>query len=433
MESKKELLSKDSDQIHSWAEEKVRYVSDQLHSLREKRTDLLMPLLRKVLDAFAAERVSVQHFQSLTGYGHGDQGRQVIDRIFARVLGAESAAVRLQFVSGTHAITAALFGNLRPGDSMLSVSGPPYETLEEVIGIRGVGKGSLIDFGINYEEVSLKDNGQIDFGRLKTALEVKRKLAFIQRSCGYSWRPSLNIEDIRKICLFIHSQQPDCICFVDNCYGELVELKEPCEVGADLIAGSLIKNLGGTIAPTGGYVAGREDLVENACARLTSPGIGAKGGTSFDLNRIVLQGLFLAPQMVTESLIGADIISGVFSDLGFPVMPLAGAKRGDLIQSVCLGSPEALQVICRSFQRCSPVGSYLEPVPSSMPGYENNLLMAGGTFIDGSTSEFSADAPLRHPYNLYVQGGTHHIHIKIALIDALCELVKEGVLQKPQI
>jgi cystathionine beta-lyase family protein involved in aluminum resistance len=257
-------------------------------------------------------------------------------------------------------------------------------------------------------------------------------MVFIQRSCGYSWRPSLSIDTIKRICAFIHQKQPKCVCFVDNCYGEFVESKEPCDVGADLIAGSLIKNLGGTIVPTGGYVAGRTDLVEKACFRLTSPGIGIDAGIGFDLNRLLLQGLFLAPQMVAEALIGADLVLGVFEEFGFAVQPSLAESRNDIIQAVQLGDPNALQVVCKAFQRCSPVGAYLDPVPASMPGYENDLLMAGGTFIDGSTSEFSADAPLRPPYNLYVQGGTHHSHLKIALIRAICELVKAGFLDLPQ-
>ncbi|WP_320666752.1 aminotransferase class I/II-fold pyridoxal phosphate-dependent enzyme [Prochlorococcus sp. MIT 1307] len=418
--------------VKAWAKKLVFSVAKQQEPLRQKRTEAVMPCLEKVLDAFTQERVGTQHFVSTTGYGHGDLGREVIDKVFARVLGAERAAARLQFVSGTHAIAAALFGVLRPGDQLLSVTGSPYDTLGEVLGVRGSGQGSLVDFGVLYEELPLDKNGEIDFISLKNALGIKRRMVFIQRSCGYSWRPSLSIDSIQKLCAYIHHKQPNCICFIDNCYGELVEDKEPCQVGADLIAGSLIKNLGGTIVPTGGYVAGRTDLVEMACYRLTSPGIGIHGGISFDLNRVLLQGLFLAPQMVAEALIGADLVLGVFQALGFEVQPALPDCRNDVIQAVRLGDPKALQVVCKAFQVSSPVGSYLDPVPSSTPGYADDLIMAGGTFIDGSTSEFSADAPLRPPYNLYVQGGTHHSHIKIALIRALCELVKAGFLDLPQ-
>lgn len=394
--------------------------------MAEQRTAGVSVRLEKVLNAFAAERVGTQHFASVSGYGHGDQGREVLDRVFARVLGAEAAAVRLQFVSGTHAIAAALFGVLRPGERMLSITGRPYDTLEEVIGLRGEGQGSLRDFGVHYEELPLLNSGAVDEAALDAALETPRRLVLIQRSCGYSWRPSLSIDTIGLLCERIHQRQPDCVCFVDNCYGELVEEREPPEVGADLVAGSLIKNLGGTIAPAGGYVAGRASLVEQACCRLTAPGIGSEGGSGFDLHRLLLQGLFLAPQMVAEALIGADLVAAVFADLGYPVQPSAGEPRSDLIQAVQIGDPDALKVICRAFQGISPVGSYLDPVPGPMPGYVSDLVMAGGTFIDGSTSEFSADAPLREPFNLYVQGGTHRAHVELALIKALCALRTAG-------
>ncbi len=409
-----------------WARARLRQARDRLRPMAEQRTAGVSIRLEKVLKAFAAERVGTQHFASVSGYGHGDQGREVLDRVFARVLGAEAAAVRLQFVSGTHAIAAALFGVLRPGERMLSITGRPYDTLEEVIGLRGEGQGSLRDFGVQYEELPLLHSGAVDEAALDTALEIPRQLVLIQRSCGYSWRPSLSIHTIERLCERIHARQPDCVCFVDNCYGELVEEREPPEVGADLVAGSLIKNLGGTIAPAGGYVAGRASLVEQACCRLTAPGIGSEGGSGFDLHRLLLQGLFLAPQMVAEALIGADLVAAVFADLGYPVQPSAGEPRSDLIQAVQIGNPDALKLICRAFQGVSPVGSYLDPVPAPMPGYASDLVMAGGTFIDGSTSEFSADAPLREPFNLYVQGGTHRSHVELALIRALCALMTAG-------
>ena len=407
-------------------------VSRRLRPLAEARTELVLPQMQKVLRVFCEERLGTQHFTSGTGYAHGDRGREKIDRIFAKVLGAEKAAVRLQFVSGTHAIASALFGVLRPGDYLLSVTGKPYETLEEVIGLRSSHQGSLADFGIQFKDIPFPNESGFDFIELEKALDEQPRMVFIQRSCGYAWRPSVSIDQIQEICARVHKRQPECICFVDNCYGEFVEAKEPSEVGADLIAGSLIKNPGGTIVPTGGYVAGRADLVEKACCRLTSPGIGSQGGTSFDLNRIVLQGLFLAPQMVSEALIGADLISAVFKELDFPVLPAPGDKRGDVIQAICLGNPDALKIVCKAFQKCSPVGSYLDPIPAEMAGYSNNLVMAGGTFIDGSTSEFSADAPLRAPYNLFVQGGTHRSHIKIALIQAIFDLNKAGLVDLPQ-
>jgi cystathionine beta-lyase family protein involved in aluminum resistance len=390
-------------------------------------TSQVQPRLQRVLEAMAAEHVGVQHFASVSGYGHGDQGREVLDRVFARVLQAEAAAVRLQFVSGTHAIAAALFGVLRPGDRLLALTGRPYDTLEEVIGIRGSGQGSLAEFGIAYDELPLAPDGAVDHAGLAAALSLPTRMVLIQRSCGYSWRPSLSVEEIGVLCARVKALQPDCLVFVDNCYGELVEEREPTAVGADLIAGSLIKNLGGTIAPTGGYVAGRAELVEQACCRLTAPGIGAEGGTSFDLNRLLFQGLFLAPQMVAEALISSELVAQVFSDLGYAVHPRPGAPRSDVIQAVRLGDPERLKIVCRAFQAASPVGSYLDPVPAPMPGYASDLVMAGGTFIDGSTSEFSADAPLREPYVLFAQGGTHRAHAQIALERALEALASAGL------
>jgi cystathionine beta-lyase family protein involved in aluminum resistance len=419
------------DSVYKHAFSFVNRVEEGLQEIIERRTNGVVPRLQKVLKAFSDEGLGMHHFQSIDGYGHGDLGRELIDKVFANICGCEKAAVRMQFVSGTHAICAALFGVLRPGENLLSVTGRPYDTLEEVIGLRGKGKGSLLDFNIKYNQTSIFHNGNIDFNSLEKALRSPQKMAFIQRSCGYSWRPSLSIENIRDICKLIHDIQPECICFVDNCYGEFVEEIEPTEVGADLIAGSLIKNPGGTIVPTGGYIAGKSSLVDLACCRLTAPGIGSQAGSGFNLHRLLLQGLFLSPQMVSESLIGAEIISGVFHELGFQVKPLPGELRGDLIQAICFGNVDALKIVCRSFQSSSPVNSYLRPVPAEMPGYESDLIMAGGTFIDGSTSEFSADAPLRPPYNLFVQGGTHRAHIKIAITHALVALAKEEIVKLP--
>ncbi|MBM5803727.1 MAG: aluminum resistance family protein [Cyanobacteria bacterium K_DeepCast_35m_m2_155] len=410
-----------------WAAARVDAAQATIAPLAARHTAAVRPRLARVLEAFAAERVGVQHFGSVSGYGHGDQGREVLDRVLARVLQAEAAAVRLQFVSGTHAIAAALYGVLRPGDRLLALTGRPYDTLEEVIGIRGSGQGSLAEFGITYDELQLTSDGLVDEDGITAALSVPTRLVLIQRSCGYSWRPSLRIAQIERLVARVKALQPGCDVFVDNCYGELVEDREPTAVGADLIAGSLIKNLGGTIAPTGGYVAGRAELVEQACCRLTAPGIGSEGGTSFDLNRLLFQGLFLAPQMVAEALISAELVAQVFSDLGFAVNPRPGGLRSDVIQAVRLGDPERLKTVCRAFQASSPVGSYLDPVPAPMPGYASELVMAGGSFIDGSTSEFSADGPLREPYVLYVQGGTHHSHAAIALERAL-QALQQGAL-----
>ena len=405
------------------AAEIVAAALEAIQPLARRHTAGVRPRLERVLEAFAAERVGSHHFASVSGYGHGDLGRDTLDRVFARVMGAEAAAVRLQFVSGTHAIAAALFGVLRPGDRLLILTGPPYDTLEEVIGLRGSGMGSLKEFGIHTDVLPLTAAGTVDEEALAEALTSPTRLVHIQRSCGYSWRPSLSVAAIGRLCERVKALQPDCICFVDNCYGEFVQEEEPPAVGADLVAGSLIKNPGGTIAPTGGYLAGRRELVERACCRLTAPGIGSEGGTSFDLHRLLFQGLFLAPQMVAEALISAELVAQTFHSLGYPVQPFPGAERSDLIQAVRLGQAAALQRVCLAFQAASPVDSHLVPVPAPMPGYASELVMAGGTFIDGSTSEFSADGPLRDPWVLYVQGGTHHAHGAIALERALAALL----------
>ncbi|MBS9384435.1 MAG: methionine gamma-lyase family protein [Dolichospermum sp. BR01] len=381
--------------------------------------------LKRVLDAFRHHRVGAHHFAGVSGYGHDDLGRETLDKVFAQIMGAEAAVVRVQFVSGTHAIACALYGVLRPGDEMLAVVGSPYDTLEEVIGLRGQGQGSLIDFGIKYRQLELTDQGKIDWQKLSTSITDNTKLVLIQRSCGYSWRPSLSIADIEKIVHIVKQQNPNTVCFVDNCYGEFIETQEPTHIGADLIAGSLIKNPGGTVVSAGGYIAGRADLVEAAACRLTAPGIGSEGGATFDQNRLLFQGLFLAPQMVGEAMKGTYLTGYVFDKLGYPVNPPPLAPRGDVIQAIKLGSAKKLIAFCKAIQQYSPIGSYLEPIPDDMPGYESQVVMAGGTFIEGSTLELSADGPLREPYVVYCQGGTHWTHVSIAL-QAAIEAVGEN-------
>ncbi|PSN13834.1 aluminum resistance family protein [filamentous cyanobacterium CCT1] len=377
--------------------------------------------LERVLTAFRRHRVGSHHFSSVSGYGHDDIGRDTFDRVFADVMGAEAALARSQFVSGTHAIACALYGVLRPGDEMLAVAGTPYDTLEEVIGLRSAGQGSLAEFGVSYRELPLSAANAIDWSALAHAVGPKTRLVHIQRSCGYSWRSTLTIAEIEKIVRVVKDQNPATVCFVDNCYGEFLEDREPTAVGADLMAGSLIKNPGGTIAPTGGYVAGRADLVVAAACRLTAPGIGASGGSSLNQNRLLYQGLFLAPQMVGEAMKGNYLLAATFDGLGYPVNPAPSAPR-DVIQAIRLGSPKKLIAFCKAVQRHSPIDAYVEPVPAAMPGYDSELVMAGGTFIDGSTSELSADGPLREPYIVYCQGGTHWTHVALA-IEAAVEAI----------
>ena len=415
----------------SLAEEMVISLEEGLKDIFNERSNQIYYKLDNILKIFKEEKVSTSHFNQSTGSGHDDLSRQKIDEVFAKFFLAEKSAVRMQFVSGTHAISSVLFGILRPGDLMLSVTGTPYDTLEEVIGIRGKGKGSLLDLGVEYRQISIDEKTNSYEDKLVDFFNNNKcKLVFIQKSCGYSWRKSLNNNQIKQICNLVHSLNPGCICFVDNCYGELVEDSEPIANGANIVAGALIKNLGGTIVPTGGYIAGDSELVEMACCRLTAPGIGADAGINFGFGRLILQGLFLAPQMVHESLKGADLVASVFKKLGFIVLPEPKSYRSDIIQAVRLNNPFLIQKVCQSFQNSSPIDSFLNVIPSPMSGYDSNLLMSGGTFIEGSTSEFSADAPLRDPFNIFVQGGSHIAHVKIALIQLVFELLEENLIEK---
>ena len=382
----------------------------------------------KVLKAFQDERVSTYHLQGTTGYGLGDSGREVLDRVVARILGTEAALVRGQFVSGTHAIAAALFGVLRPGDHIISVSGTPYDTLEEVIGLRGKGQGSLMDFGVTYEGIPLDSEGKLQISLIGDRITDKTRLLMVQRSRGYAWRNSLMIAQMKELVEYVKTAFPQLIIFVDNCYGELVESQEPGEIGVDLLAGSLIKNLGGSLAPTGGYVAGRSDLVKLAAQRLTAPGIGEHMGATLEWQRLFYQGLFLSPLTVSESIKGAVFSAAFWRALGFEVHPEPEMPRTDLIQAVKLGTREKMLAFCQGIQKGSPLDSHVTPIPSGMPGYDDEIIMAGGTFILGSTSEFSADGPLREPYIVYQQGGISHNYVKIGNILAALNLWQQGLL-----
>ena len=376
----------------------------------------------KVLDAFIKNKIGMEHFSYVSGYGHDDIGRDAIDKVFADIFKAESAIVRNHFASGTHALACVLFGILRPNDELISVAGAPYDTMEEVIGKRGNEKASLKGFGVKYDEIPLVNNSDVDFDNLEQRITSKTTMVLIQRSRGYSTRKSLNIDTIEKIVKIVKSKNPDCICFVDNCYGEFVEDKEPLEVGADIMAGSLIKNPGGSIVECGGYVAGKEELVELAASRLTAPGIGSKGGSMLNQTRVILQGIFMAPSVVMEAVKGAILASKLLADLGFKTTPDTYSKRTDIIQTIEFGKPEPLIAFCKALQSASPVESYLTPVPDEVPGYDDKLIMAGGSFIEGSTIELSADGPLREPYVAYMQGGINYAHVKIAMKRVLKEL-----------
>ncbi|KAI5662694.1 hypothetical protein M9H77_22017 [Catharanthus roseus] len=383
---------------------------DSLYSEFRAVDNLVAHNTARVLKAFQNARVGSHHFGGSTGYGHEEAGgREALDNVFSEIFGAESAIVRSQFFSGTHAITCALFAFLRPGDELLAVAGAPYDTLEEVIGIRdSQGLGSLKDFGIDYREVPLTDDGRLNWDALDVAVKPNTKCALIQRSCGYSWRHSLSVNEIGRAIGIIKRQNPNCLVMVDNCYGEFTENIEPPMVGADLIAGSLIKNPGGTIAPCGGYVAGKKKWVEAAAARLSAPGLGVDcGSTPGDVMRTFFQGLFLSPQMVGEAIKGSFLIAEVMEAKGYKVQPLCRVPRHDTVQAVQLGSRERLLAFCEAVQKSSPVSSFTRPIAGTTPGYASEVIFADGTFIDGSTSELSCDGPLREPFCVYCQGGTH--------------------------
>ena len=366
-------------------------------------------------------KVSDIHFNTSSGYAYDDIGRSKLEELYAKVFAAESALVRTQFVSGTHALAAVLFGILRPGDKLVSLTGTPYDTMQTVIGYTASSSGSLKEYGILYDELPLNE-GRVDVERIADVLDERTKMVLIQRSRGYSRRPTLLIEDIREICNQVHRLKPDCICFVDNCYGEFVESLEPTQAGADIMAGSLIKNPGGGLAPTGGYIVGREDLVELASYRLTAPGMGAELGASLVNNRLFFQGLFLAPHVVSQALKGALFAAGIFEKLGYTTYPRISDERGDIIQAIELGTAEKLVAFCGGVQKYSPVDSFVKPEPWDMPGYTDQIIMAAGTFVQGASIEFSADGPLRSPYNVYLQGGLTFEQVMFGILGAAEEI-----------
>lgn len=401
------------------AEQKVLKYFERVDKIKELNQE-------KVLNAFRKYKIGLEHFSTVSGYGHDDMGREALDNVYATVFNAEAAIVRNHFVSGTHAIACALFGNLRHGEKLVSVVGAPYDTMEEVIGTRGNLRASLIGHGVKYSEVQLaiNDEGEefADLKAIEKAIDKSVNMVTIQRSRGYSLRKSVDIATTKKIIEIVKSKNPDCICFVDNCYCEFVEEKEPTDVGADLVAGSLIKNPGGGIVEAGGYIAGKEEYVNQAAWRLTAPGIGRDGGAMLNQLRLIFQGLFMAPSVVSEAVKGAILASQVFEDIGFHSTPKPSEPRCDLIQTIEFGAPEPLAAFCRALQYYSPVESYLTPIPDDVPGYDNKLIMAGGSFIEGSTIELSADGPMRPPYAAYMQGGLNYAHVKIALNGVLKEL-----------
>ena len=381
----------------------------------------------RVMKAFADNRVSDSHFVATTGYGYDDLGRDTLDRVYADIMGAEDTLVRHNFISGTHTISTALFAVLRPNDILVSITGKPYDTLEEVIGIQGeAGNGSLKDFGVKYVQIDLKHDGTPDLEQIKfTLTHMNVKAVTIQRSKGYGWRPTYSAKDIGALIEFVKEISPETICIVDNCYGEFVETEEPTAYGADLIAGSLIKNPGGGLAPTGGYIAGKQKYVELCAYRLTSVGIGKEAGASLGFNRQMYQGLFMAPHVVSQALKAAVLCSAVFEKLGFEVDPKPNEIRHDIIQSIKFGDPDKVTAFCQGIQKGAPVDSFVTPEPWDMPGYSSQVIMAAGAFVQGASIELSADAPIKPPYIAYMQGGLTYESAKIGIMVAADKMIRK--------
>ena len=381
----------------------------------------------KVISAMQQNRLSDIHFSGTTGYGYNDLGRETLEQVYASVFHTEDALVRPQITCGTHALYTALAGNLRPGDELLSPVGKPYDTLEEVIGIRN-SNGSLREYGITYSQVDLLEDGSFDFDGIRKAITERTKLVTIQRSKGYATRPTLSVERIGQLIAFVKSIKPDLICMVDNCYGEFVETIEPSDVGADMVVGSLIKNPGGGLAPIGGYIAGTRKCVENAAYRLGSPGLGREVGASLGVNQSLFQGLFLAPTVTAGALKGAIFAAAVYEKLGFSVVPDSTESRHDIIQAVTFGKPEGVIAFCEGIQAAAPVDSFVTPEPWDMPGYDSQVIMAAGAFIQGASIELSADGPIKPPYSVFFQGGLTWYHAKLGILMSLQKLKDAGIV-----
>ncbi len=413
-----------SDKIKKASEEALLKAKEKFNEIEE----ITEYNQQKVLASFIRNCVSEADFSGTTGYGYGDRGREKLDRIYAEAFGAEDAIVRHSFTCGTHTLAVALFGVLRPGDTMLCVTGTPYDTIHSVIGLSGEGMGSLKDFGVKYAQVDLNGEGRPDIDEIKKAVQTKPRMVYIQRSRGYSLRPTLSVSEIGEIAKAVKSVSPETVIMVDNCYGEFVEKIEPVQVGADLMAGSLIKNAGGAIARTGGYIAGRADLIEMCAYRATTPGLGKEVGCSLDENRNMFMGIFNAPHVVGEALKTAVFTAAMFENFGFNVTPSSSESRHDIIQALCLEKPERLIAFCRGIQSGAPVDSHLTPEPWDMPGYDSQVIMAAGAFIMGSSIELSADAPLREPFAVWLQGGINFHSAKTAVMLAAEKLKKDGLL-----
>ncbi len=415
-----------SSQVYDFGQEIIKDLKERFEKIDETAEYNQM----KVLAAMQKNRVSEACLGTSTGYGYNDIGRDTLEQVYADTFHAEAALVRPQITCGTHALTIALFGNLRPGDELLSIAGKPYDTLEEVIGIRP-SKGSLAEYGITYRQVDLLEDGSFDYPAIKEAINERTKLVTIQRSKGYQTRPSFSVKQIGEAIAFVKQCRPDLACMVDNCYGEFVDVVEPTDVGADLMVGSLIKNPGGGLAPIGGYIVGKRELVENASYRMTSPGLGMEVGATLGVNQSFYQGFFLAPMVVKGALKGAIFAANVYEKLGFPVIPNGSEPRQDIIQAVTLGTPKGVIAFCKGIQAAAPVDSYVDPEPWDMPGYDSQVIMAAGAFVQGSSIELSADGPMKPPYAVYFQGGLTWEHAKLGILKSLQKLVDEKLVVLP--
>lgn len=415
-------------EIDEKIEEYSKNAMQKIKGVFEDIDDITQYNQLKVQKAFIDNSISESHFVPSTGYGYGDRGRETLDKVWAQVFGAEDALVRHNFTCGTHTLATALFGVLRPNDKMLCVTGTPYDTIHNVIGISGEDMGSLKDFGVSYDEIPLKD-GKPDLQAITDAVDESITMVYIQRSRGYELRASLTVEEIGEIVNAVKQKNDKTIVMVDNCYGEFTQKIEPTQVGADLIAGSLIKNAGGGIARTGGYIAGRSDLVEKCAYRLTTPGLGKEVGCTLDMNRELFMGLFFAPHIVGEALKSAVYISALFSDLGYDVKPKYNEKRGDIVQCLGLENEESLVAFCQGIQSGSPIDSFVLPEPWDMPGYDSKVVMAAGAFTLGSSIELSADAPIREPFYAWIQGGLNFHSAKICAMLAAQSMLKKGLLK----
>ena len=413
-----------SEAVQSFGEEILKTLKERFEAIDEVTEYNQM----KVIRAMQEHRVSDIHFAATSGYGYNDMGRDTLEEVYASVFHAEAALVRPQITCGTHALAIALHGNLRPGDEMISISGKPYDTLEEVIGIRP-SMGSLAEYGVTYKQVDLLADGSFDFEGIRAAISDKTKLVEIQRSKGYQTRPTLSVSKIGEAIAFVKSIRPDIICMVDNCYGEFVETIEPTDVGADMAVGSLIKNPGGGLAPIGGYIVGTKACVDQAAYRTTCPGLGQEVGANLGIIQSFYQGFFLAPSVVGNALKGAVFAANIYEKLGFKVIPNGSESRHDIIQAVEFGKPEGVIAFCKGIQSAAPVDSHVTPEPWAMPGYDSDVIMAAGAFVQGSSIELSADGPIKPPYAVYFQGGLTWEHAKLGILMSLQKLVEAGMVR----